>query len=109
MDGRDAPPRYAHETGELEGVENGVGIFLLPGGPLGRTFALAVVVEGGCGTTRGGARGGARVGGAAGHLRVLHQSGRGVARGPCGGRMYEHSSVLHARDERVNCGYARAA
>ena len=31
MDGRDAPPRYTHKTGELEGVENGVGIFLLPG------------------------------------------------------------------------------
>ena len=42
MDGRDAPPRYAHETGELEGVENDVGNFLLPG----RTFALAVLVEG---------------------------------------------------------------
>ena len=79
MDGRDAPPRYAHETGELEGVENGVGIFLLPGGPLGRTFALAVVVEGGCGT-RGGARGGARVGGAAGHLRVLRRHGWGGRR-----------------------------
>jgi hypothetical protein len=41
-DGREAPPRYAHKTGELEGVENDVGIFLLPG----RTFALAVLVEG---------------------------------------------------------------
>lgn len=39
------PPdaRYAHKTGELEGVENGVGLVLLAG----RTFALAVLVEGG--------------------------------------------------------------
>jgi hypothetical protein len=34
--------RYAHKTGELEGVENDGGIFLLPG----RGFALAVPVEG---------------------------------------------------------------
>jgi hypothetical protein len=39
-----SPPgaRYAHKTGELEGVENDGGIFLLPG----RGFALAVPVEG---------------------------------------------------------------
>jgi hypothetical protein len=39
-----SPPgaRYARKTGELEGVENGAGIFLLPG----RSFALAVLVEG---------------------------------------------------------------
>ena len=38
------PPgaRYAHKTGELEGVENDAGILLLPG----RSFALAVLVEG---------------------------------------------------------------
>jgi beta-lactamase class A len=34
--------RYAHKTGELEGVENDAGIFLVPG----RSFALAVLVEG---------------------------------------------------------------
>ena len=36
-----SPPgaRYARKTGELEGVENGAGIFLLPG----RSFALAVL------------------------------------------------------------------
>ena len=34
--------RYAHKTGELEGVENDAGILLLPG----RSFALAVLVEG---------------------------------------------------------------
>ncbi len=41
-----APPpdaRYAHKTGELEGVENDAGLVLLAG----RTFALAVLVEGG--------------------------------------------------------------
>lgn len=39
------PPdaRYAHKTGELERVENDAGLVLLPG----RTFALAVLVEGG--------------------------------------------------------------
>lgn len=39
------PPgaRYAHKTGELEGVENDAGLVLLPG----RTFALALLVEGG--------------------------------------------------------------
>jgi hypothetical protein len=39
-----SPPgaRYARKTGELEGVENGAGSFLLPG----RSFALAVLVEG---------------------------------------------------------------
>ena len=38
------PPgaRYAHKTGELDGVENDAGIFLLPG----RSFAVAVLVEG---------------------------------------------------------------
>ena len=38
------PPgaRYAHKTGELDGVENDAGIFVLPG----RSFALAVLVEG---------------------------------------------------------------
>jgi beta-lactamase class A len=38
------PPgaRYAHKTGELEGVENDAGIVLVPG----RSFALAVLVEG---------------------------------------------------------------
>ena len=38
------PPgaRYAHKTGELEGVENDAGIALLPG----RSFALAVLIEG---------------------------------------------------------------
>jgi beta-lactamase class A len=38
------PPgaRYAHKTGELEGVENDAGIVLAPG----RSFALAVLVEG---------------------------------------------------------------
>jgi len=38
------PPdaRYAHKTGELEGVENDAGLVLLPG----RTFALAVLVRG---------------------------------------------------------------
>ena len=38
------PPgaRYAHKTGELDGVENDAGIFILPG----RSFALAVMVEG---------------------------------------------------------------
>ncbi|MDQ4127291.1 MAG: class A beta-lactamase-related serine hydrolase [Actinomycetota bacterium] len=38
------PPgaRYAHKTGELQGVENDAGLVLLPG----RTFALAVLVEG---------------------------------------------------------------
>ncbi len=34
--------RYAHKTGVLEGVENDAGIFLVPG----RSFALAVLVEG---------------------------------------------------------------
>jgi beta-lactamase class A len=34
--------RYAHKTGELEGVENDAGIVLVPG----RSFALAVLVEG---------------------------------------------------------------
>jgi beta-lactamase class A len=39
-----SPPgaRYAHKTGELEGVENDAGLFLVPG----RSFALAVLVEG---------------------------------------------------------------
>ena len=42
-----APPvppgvRYAHKTGELEGVENDAGILIVPG----RSFALAVLVEG---------------------------------------------------------------
>jgi beta-lactamase class A len=39
-----SPPgtRYARKMGELEGVENDAGIFLLPG----RSFALAVLVEG---------------------------------------------------------------
>ncbi len=39
------PPgaRYAHKTGELDWVENDAGLVLLPG----RTFALAVLVEGG--------------------------------------------------------------
>jgi beta-lactamase class A len=39
-----SPPgaRYAHKTGELGGVENDAGIFLVPG----RSFALAVLVEG---------------------------------------------------------------
>ncbi len=36
---------YAHKTGELEGVENDAGIFLAPG----RSFALAVLVEGNVG------------------------------------------------------------
>ncbi len=38
------PPgaRYAHKTGELEGVENDAGLVLLPG----RTFALAALVRG---------------------------------------------------------------
>ncbi len=38
------PPgaRYAHKTGELQGVENDAGLVLLPG----RTFALAVLVRG---------------------------------------------------------------
>lgn len=38
------PPgaRYAHKTGELEGVENDAGLVLLPG----RSFALAVLMEG---------------------------------------------------------------
>ena len=38
------PPgaRYAHKTGELDGVENDAGIALLPG----RSFALAVLIEG---------------------------------------------------------------
>ena len=38
------PPgaRYAHKTGELEGVEHDAGIVLVPG----RSFALAVLVEG---------------------------------------------------------------
>lgn len=34
--------RYVHKTGELEGVENDVGVLLLPG----RSFVLAVLVEG---------------------------------------------------------------
>lgn len=34
--------RYAHKTGELDDVENDAGIFILPG----RSFALAVLVEG---------------------------------------------------------------
>lgn len=34
--------RYAHKTGELDGVENDAGLVLLPG----RSFALAVLVEG---------------------------------------------------------------
>ena len=34
--------RYAHKTGELDGVENDAGIFLLPG----LSFAVAVLVEG---------------------------------------------------------------
>ena len=39
-----SPPgaRYAHKTGELEGMENDAGLFLVPG----RSFALAVLVEG---------------------------------------------------------------
>ena len=40
-----SPPdgaRYAHKTGELDGVENDAGIFLLPG----CSFALAALVEG---------------------------------------------------------------
>lgn len=38
------PPgaRYAHKTGELDGVENDAGLVLLPG----RSFTLAVLVEG---------------------------------------------------------------
>jgi len=38
------PPgaRYAHKTGELEGVENDAGILLVPG----RSFAVATLVEG---------------------------------------------------------------
>ena len=46
-----APPgaRYAHKTGELDGVENDAGIFLLPG----RSFALAVLVEGDVGRAVG--------------------------------------------------------
>ena len=38
------PPgaRYAHKTGEFDGVENDAGLFILPG----RSFALAVLVEG---------------------------------------------------------------
>ena len=38
------PPgaRYAHKTGELDGVENDAGLVLLPG----RSFALAVLLEG---------------------------------------------------------------
>lgn len=38
------PPgaRYAHKTGELEGVENDAGILLVPG----RSFAVAALVEG---------------------------------------------------------------
>jgi beta-lactamase class A len=34
--------RYAHKRGELEGVENDAGVLLVPG----RSFALAVLVEG---------------------------------------------------------------
>ena len=34
--------RYAHKTGELDGVENDAGLVLLPGG----AFALAVLIEG---------------------------------------------------------------
>ncbi len=39
-----SPPgaRYAHKTGELEGVENDAGILLVPG----RSFAVAALVEG---------------------------------------------------------------
>jgi len=38
------PPeaRYAHKTGELQGIENDAGLVLVPG----RTFALAVLVRG---------------------------------------------------------------
>ena len=38
------PPgaRYAHKTGELDGVENDAGLVLLPG----RSFALALLIEG---------------------------------------------------------------
>ena len=56
---------YAHKTGELDGVENDAGIVLAPG----RSFALAVLVEGDVG------RAGAPVSEA---LRVLCGSGRGV-------------------------------
>jgi len=37
-----AVARYAHKTGELEGVENDAGLILLPD----QTFALAVLVQG---------------------------------------------------------------
>ena len=46
-----APPgtRYAHKTGELDGVENDTGMFLVPG----RSFAVATLVEGDVGRAAG--------------------------------------------------------
>ncbi len=46
-----APPgaRYAHKTGELDGVENDAGILLVPG----RSFAVAALVEGDVGRAAG--------------------------------------------------------
>ncbi len=44
-----AGARYAHKTGQLEGVENDAGIVLLPD----RTFALAVLVQGDVGRAAG--------------------------------------------------------
>jgi beta-lactamase class A len=79
---------YAHKTGELEGVENDAGIVLVPG----RSFALAVLVEGDVG------RAAAPVSEA---LRALC--------GPRVGRKYEYSSVLHARNAWAQYEYARAA
>ena len=45
------PPgaRYAHKTGELDGVENDAGILLVPG----RSFAVAALVEGDVGCAAG--------------------------------------------------------
>ncbi len=46
-----APPgaRYAHKTGDLDGVENDAGILLMPG----RSFAVAALVEGDVGSAAG--------------------------------------------------------
>ncbi len=54
-----APPgaRYAHKTGELDGVENDAGLLLVPG----RSFALAVLVEGNLGRAVGPVSGALRV------------------------------------------------
>ena len=53
------PPgaRYAHKTGELDGVENDAGILLSPG----RSFAVAALVEGNMSLAAGPVSGALRV------------------------------------------------